>query len=180
MTRDFHSESLPELSDPELESEEWSLSTSGLVATGVMPVAFCSKSAIRCSSCRIFSASTSSSILFRFSPPVPVPFPRLLLVGGARIGLITKLYSFVSTDAGKESISSSISSLLCLDEELRFDFQIKLINAYILDLRNAFMYYVDHFFQFAAIQFTYGFAKVFLLFKRQHIVLSNRFFALLL
>jgi hypothetical protein len=116
----FQSDSLPELSDPELESEEWSLSTSRLVAVGGMPVAFVSKSAIRCSSCRIFSASTSSSMLFRFSPPVPVPFPRLLLVGGARVGLITKLYSFVSTDAGKESISSSISSLLCLDEGLRF------------------------------------------------------------
>ena len=118
----FQSDSLPELSDPELESEEWSLSTSRLVAVGAMPVEFCSKSAIRCSNCRIFSASTSSSMLFRFSPPVPVPFPRLLLVGGARIGLITKLYNFVSTDAGKESISSSISSLLCLEEALRLRF----------------------------------------------------------
>ena len=83
----LHSESLPELSNPELESEESPLSASRLVwgvaaAAADAPPRF-SKSSMRSSSCRIFSASFSSSMLFRLSPPVPVPFPVRLRLGCA-------------------------------------------------------------------------------------------------
>lgn len=76
----IYSESLPELSES-LESDEWSLSTFRVAGAVAEPRGW-SKSAMRCSSCRIFSASTSSSMLFRFSPPVPVPLPvRFRFVG---------------------------------------------------------------------------------------------------
>ena len=112
-----YSESLPELSS-ELESEEWSVS-SPCAAAGACDAATAaapplSKRAILSSRTRIFSASTSSSMLLRFRPPVPVPFPvRARLAGGARFGRMTKLYNFVKTAAGSVSISSSISSVLC-------------------------------------------------------------------
>lgn len=91
-----YSESLPELSS-ELESEEWSLSAP-CAAAGACEMAEAaaappfSKSAMRSSRTRIFSASTSSSMLFRLRPPVPVPLPVLArLAGGARFGRMTKL-----------------------------------------------------------------------------------------
>lgn len=114
-----HSESLPELSDASLESDDASLCALPACAEADTlpppppPLAPPSKRRMRSSSWRIFSASTSSSMLLRFSPPVPVPLPvRLRFVAGARKGRKTKLYSFVRTAAGRRSISSSISSVL--------------------------------------------------------------------
>jgi hypothetical protein len=74
-----HSESLPE-SLESLESLDLSPSppfappTPGVSPPFVVAVPFSNK-AILASRALIFSASTSSSILFRFSPPVPVPLP---------------------------------------------------------------------------------------------------------
>lgn len=80
--RVFYSDSLPELSEPELESDECSLSL--VLRTGAETEAPPpSKRAMRSSSCRIFSASFSSSILFRLRPPVPVPLPVRFRLGWA-------------------------------------------------------------------------------------------------
>ena len=80
----LHSDSL-ELSDAD-EPEDSPLSASRLTGTtgaaADAPPRF-SKSSIRSSSRRIFSASFSSSMLLRLSPPVPVPLPVRLRLGCA-------------------------------------------------------------------------------------------------
>ena len=74
-----HSDSLPELSSSELESDEWSWALAGGggadAVVALPPPLACSKRAICASSLRMRASSTSSSMLLRFKPPVPVPLP---------------------------------------------------------------------------------------------------------
>ena len=89
----IHSESLAELSSELDSAEECSLSSAGAAPLVAPPDARppCSNDFSFSSNARIFFVSTSSSMLFLFSPPVPVPFPvRGRLTGGFR-GRMTKL-----------------------------------------------------------------------------------------
>lgn len=87
-----HSESLAELSS-ELDSEEWSLMSAAAAPLLPPPEARppFSNDLSFSSSARIFFDSTSSSILFRFKPPVPVPLPVRGRLTGGFIGRMTKL-----------------------------------------------------------------------------------------
>lgn len=109
-----HSESLAELSSELDSADECSLMSAAVTPFDPPPDARppCSNDLSFSSRARIFFVSTSSSMLFRFSPPVPVPLPVRGRLTGGFIGLMTKLYSFVNTAAGSWSISSSISSVL--------------------------------------------------------------------
>lgn len=88
-----HSESLAELSSELDSAEECSLSSAGPAPFAPPPDARppCSKDFSFSSSARIFFVSTSSSMLFRFSPPVPVPLPVRGRLTGGLSGRITKL-----------------------------------------------------------------------------------------
>ena len=91
---DVHSESLAELSSELDSAEECSLASPAAAAPFEAPPdarLFGSNALSLSSSARIFFVSTSSSMLFRFSPPVPVPLPVRGRFTGGFSGRITKL-----------------------------------------------------------------------------------------
>jgi len=101
---------------------------------------------IRCSSKRIFSASAASSMLFRLRPPVPAWFRPVLkglalveatpgVVGGACFGFITAFHNARKTADGNASISISISSVFCANDQCIRSMEI--LRTHVANVRDA-------------------------------------------